>query len=67
MFNISDRVHIDISLNSIDTETVVLGVILCLYIDIKYVWFVNTFCRYTHLNDQTVLVLTIQFIVSQQS
>ena len=33
MFNISDRVHIDISLNSIDAETVVLGVILCLYID----------------------------------
>ena len=27
-------------------------------------WFVNTFCRYTQLNDQTVLVLTIQCISS---
>ena len=33
----------------------------CFYLYIKYIWFVNTFCRYTQLNDQTVLFLTIQF------
>ena len=31
------------------------------------IWFVNTFCRYTLLNDQIVLFLTIQFNRSQQS
>ena len=31
------------------------------------VWFVNIFCRDTYLNDQTVLFLTIQFSVNQQS
>ena len=25
------------------------------------IWFVNTFCRYTQLNNQSVLFLTIQF------
>ena len=34
---------------------------------IKYSWFVNIFCRYTQLNDQTVLFLTNQFSISQQS
>ena len=29
------------------------------------VWFVNTFCRYTQLNDQTVLFPTILLRVSQ--
>ena len=32
---------------------------------IKYIWFLNIFCRYTQLNDQTVLFLTIQFSISQ--
>ena len=31
------------------------------------IWFVNIFCRCTQLNDQTVLFLTIQFSISQQS
>ena len=31
------------------------------------IWFVNTFYRYTQLNDQTVLFLIIQFSMSQQS
>ena len=31
------------------------------------IWFVNKFCRYSQLNDQTVLFLTIQFSLSQQS
>ena len=31
------------------------------------IWSVNTFCSYTHLNDQTVLFLTIQLSISQQS
>ncbi len=31
------------------------------------IWFVNTCCRYTQQNDQTVLILTIQFSISQQS
>ena len=30
-------------------------------------WVVNIFCRYTQLNDPTVLFLTIQFSISQQS
>ena len=30
------------------------------------IWFVNTFCRYTHLNDQTDLFLTIHFSISQE-
>ena len=34
---------------------------------ISNIWFVNTFCRYIQLNDQTVLFLTIQFSISQQS
>ena len=29
-----------------------------------YIWFVNTFCRYVQLNDQTVLFQTIQFSLS---
>ncbi len=29
-------------------------------------WFVNTFCRYTQLNDQSDVFLTIQFSISQQ-
>ena len=36
----------------------------------KYIlnlWLVTTFCRYTHLNDQTVLFLKIPFSISQQS
>ena len=37
----------------------------CFYIYI--IWFLNTFCRYTELNDWTVLFLTIQFSLSQQS
>ena len=36
---------------------------LCIYI--KYIWLVNIFCRYTQLNDQTVLFLIIQFNISQ--
>ena len=32
-----------------------------IYTYISNIWFVNTFCRYTQLNDQTVLFLTIQF------
>ena len=31
------------------------------------VWFVNTFCWHKQLNDQTVLFVTIQFSISQQS
>ena len=31
------------------------------------IWFANSFCRYTQLNDQTVLFLMIQFYISQQS
>ena len=31
---------------------------------ISSIWFVNTFCRYPQLNDQTVLFLTIQFSIS---
>ena len=31
------------------------------------IWFVNIFCWYTHLNDRTVLFLTIQFSTKQQS
>ena len=38
-----------------------------LYTYILNVWFVNLFRRYTMLNDQTVLFLTIQFSLSQQS
>ena len=34
---------------------------------ISNIWFVNSFCRYTQLNDQTVLFQTIQFSISQQS
>ena len=30
-------------------------------------WFANMFCRFTELNKQTVLFLTIQFSISQQS
>ena len=36
------------------------------YIYIKYV-ICNTVCKYTLLNDQAVLFLTIQFIISQQN
>ena len=31
------------------------------------IWFANSFCRYTELNDQTVLFQTIQLSMSQQS
>ena len=31
------------------------------------VWFVNTFWRYTQLNDQTVLFLINQFSISQKN
>ena len=31
------------------------------------IWSVNMFCRHTQLNDQTVLFLTIQFSIIQQS
>ena len=37
---------------------------------LTYMWnilFIDTFCRYTQLNDQTVLFLTIQFSIRQQS
>ena len=34
---------------------------------ISNIWFASTFCRFSQLNDQTVLFLTIQFHVSQQS
>ena len=34
-----------------------------LYIVYNGIGLVNTFCRRTHLNDQTVLFLTIQFSV----
>ena len=37
------------------------------FIYISNIWFVNTFGRYTQLNDQTVLFQTIQFSISQQS
>ena len=40
---------------------------LCFYNYIKYIWFVKAFCRYTQLNDQTVLFSRIQFRKSQQS
>ena len=30
------------------------------------IWFVNTFCRYTQLNHQTILFLTIQVSISQK-
>ena len=33
---------------------------ILVYTYILNIWFVNTFCRYTQLNDQTVLFLTIQ-------
>ena len=32
----------------------------CFYIKISK-WFANTFCRYTQLNDQTVLFMIIQY------
>ena len=38
---------------------------ICIYIYIYNIRVVNIFCRYTHLNNETVLVLTIQFIISQ--
>ena len=38
-----------------------------LFTYILNIWFVNTFCRYTQLNGQTVLFLTIQFSISEQS
>ena len=31
------------------------------------IWFVNTFSKYPQLNDPTVLFLTIQFSIGQQS
>ena len=31
------------------------------------IWFLNTFCKYTQLNDPTVLFQTIQFNMHQQS
>ena len=31
------------------------------------IWCVNTFCRYTPINDHTVLFQTIQFSINQQS
>ena len=31
------------------------------------IWFVKTFYKYTQLHDQTVLFLTFQFSISQQS
>ena len=34
---------------------------------ISNIWFVNTFSRYTQLKGQTVLFLTIQFTIYQQS
>ena len=37
------------------------------YIIISNIWFVNTFFTYAQLNDQTVLFLTIQFSICQQS
>ena len=30
-------------------------------------WFINLFCRYIQLKDQTVLFLTIQFSISHQN
>ena len=36
------------------------------YIYILNIWFVNTFCRFTQLNDQTLLILTIQLTISQK-
>ena len=36
------------------------------FASILNIWFVNTICRYTQLNDQTVQFLTIQFNISQQ-
>ena len=49
-----------------DISTVVcyLMPIPVFYIYIKYIWFVNTSFRYTHLNDQTVLFQAIQFSIS---
>ena len=38
----------------------------CFYIYISNICFVNTFSRYTQLNDQTVLFLIVQFSISQQ-
>ena len=35
----------------------------CFYMYIKYIWFVNTFCRYTLLNHQAVQFLAIQFSI----
>ena len=35
-----------------------------IYIYILNIWFLNTFCRYTQLNEQTVLFLLIQFSIS---
>ena len=29
------------------------------------IWFINTFCRYSQLNDKTVQYLTIQFSINQ--
>ena len=37
------------------------------FTDILNIWFVNTIFRYTQLKDQTVLFLTIQFSINQQS
>ena len=36
----------------------------CFYFYIRYIWFVNRFCWYKQLNDQTVLYLTIHFSIS---
>ena len=36
------------------------------FIYILNMWFVNIFCRYTQLNDQTVQFQTIQFSICQQ-
>ena len=37
------------------------------FTNILNIWFVDPFCRYTKLNDQTLLLLTIQFNIIQQS
>ena len=34
---------------------------------ISYIWFVIRFCWYTQLKDQTVLFVTIQYRINQQS
>ena len=44
-----------------------LNLYLDIYIYIYIIWFVNTFCWYTQLNDQTVLFLTIQYSISHQT